>query len=83
MKNVQISLPDDLAQDAAAAGLLAPETLQAVLRDCLRQRAQQGIKALMTATENDVTDAANEAEIVAMVREVRARRRVEQARSSQ
>ncbi len=37
MKNVQISLPDDLARDAAEAGLLDSEALQAVLRDCLRK----------------------------------------------
>ncbi len=76
MKNVQISLPDDLARDAAEAGLLAPETLQAVLRDCLRQRAVKGIKELW-ATANDMTDDANEAEIMALVHEVRARRPTE------
>ena len=42
MKNVQISLPDDLARDAAAAGLLESEVLEAVLRDCLEQRERSG-----------------------------------------
>ena len=38
MKNVQITLPDDLARDAAAAGLLETEALETLLRDCLEQR---------------------------------------------
>ncbi len=38
MKEVRISLPDDLARDAAAAGLLESEMLESVLRDCLEQR---------------------------------------------
>lgn len=42
MKNVQIFLPDDLARDAAAAGLLESEVLEAVLRDCLKQHAKSG-----------------------------------------
>jgi hypothetical protein len=35
MINVQISLPDALAQDAARAGLLDPETLAGILREQL------------------------------------------------
>jgi hypothetical protein len=81
MINVQISLPDDLARDATDAGLLAPETLQAVLRDCLRQRAVREIRGSWAASD-DGTDDANEAELVAIVRQVRARRRLEQASSS-
>ena len=42
MKNVQISLPDDLVRDATAAGLLESEVLEAVLRDCLEQREKSG-----------------------------------------
>ncbi len=37
MKNVQISLPDDLARDAADAGLLDPVQLEALLRASLKQ----------------------------------------------
>jgi hypothetical protein len=37
MKNVQISLPDDLARDAAEAGLLDPVQLEALLRASLQQ----------------------------------------------
>jgi predicted flap endonuclease-1-like 5' DNA nuclease len=37
MKNVQISLPDDLARDAALAGLLDPAQIEALLRASLKQ----------------------------------------------
>jgi hypothetical protein len=37
MKNVQISLPDDLARDAAEAGLLDPAQLEVLLRASLKQ----------------------------------------------
>ena len=37
MKNVEISLPDDLARDAAEAGLLDPAQLEALLRASLKQ----------------------------------------------
>lgn len=37
MKIVQISLPDDLARDAAQAGLLGPAQMEALLRASLKQ----------------------------------------------
>jgi hypothetical protein len=37
MKIVHISLPDDLARDAAEAGLLDPAQLEALLRASLKQ----------------------------------------------
>jgi hypothetical protein len=36
MTKVQITLPDALAQEAASAGLLAPQTIERILRDQLR-----------------------------------------------
>jgi len=37
MTTVQITLPDALAQEAAQAGLLAPEKMERILRERLRQ----------------------------------------------
>lgn len=36
MTTVQITLPDALAQEATEAGLLAPETIEQILREQLR-----------------------------------------------
>ena len=48
MKNVQITLPDDLARDAAALGLLEAEAFEALVRNWLiRQKANTTERALV------------------------------------
>ncbi|NML13432.1 hypothetical protein [Azohydromonas caseinilytica] len=37
MATIEITLPDDLAQQAADAGLLAPEAIEHLLREALRR----------------------------------------------
>ena len=39
MTTVQITLPDELAQTSAIAGLLCTDAMEAMLRDQLRRRA--------------------------------------------
>jgi post-segregation antitoxin (ccd killing protein) len=46
MTTVQIQLPDELAQDAQAAGLLAPEAIEAMLREQLRKQAGETLQAM-------------------------------------
>jgi hypothetical protein len=41
MTTVQITLPDQLAREAQAAGLLTPEELERLVRDALRARRLQ------------------------------------------
>ncbi len=48
MTTVQITLPDALAQEAAQAGLLAPEKLERMLRDGLRQERINRMKSART-----------------------------------
>jgi hypothetical protein len=43
---IQIQLPDELAQDAQAAGLLTPEAMAAMLREQLRKQAGESLRAL-------------------------------------
>jgi hypothetical protein len=45
MTVVQITLPDALAQEAANAGLLAPEKIERMLREGLRQERIERMKA--------------------------------------
>ena len=52
MTTVQIQLPDELAQDAQAAGLLAPEAMAAMLREQLKKQAGEALRA-MWAREPD------------------------------
>ena len=42
---VRIDLPDRLAHDAQAAGMLTPKALRGMLRDAMRRRAAQTLLA--------------------------------------
>jgi hypothetical protein len=66
MTKVQLSLPDELAKAAGEAGLLAPDAMQAMLRDRLRTAglaslekawAKAGDKAPSEADERLITEA--------------------------
>ena len=46
MTTVQIQLPDELAQDAQAAGLLTPEAMAAMLREQLRKQAGESLRTM-------------------------------------
>lgn len=46
MTTIQIQLPDDLAQDARAAGLLVPDAIERLLRERLRQQAGDALRAM-------------------------------------
>ena len=53
MTVVQITLPDGLAQEAASAGLLAPETIARILRERLRaDRIERMAATRATLAEN-------------------------------
>lgn len=46
MTTIQIQLPDDLAQDAQAAGLLNAEAIERLLRERLRLQAGDALRAM-------------------------------------
>ena len=76
MTTVQITLPDELAQKAAAAGLLSPEAMEAMLRDQLRRRAGEQLQAMWRRMPFEALTPEIEQEIVEEVRKVRAERRL-------
>ena len=49
MTTVQIVLPDALAQEAATAGLLAPENIERILRERLRADRVERMKTARAA----------------------------------
>ena len=49
MTTVQITLPDALAQEATQAGLLAPDKIERILRDRLRQGRIDSLKTARAA----------------------------------
>jgi post-segregation antitoxin (ccd killing protein) len=75
MTTVQITLPDELAQKAASAGLLSAEAIEAMLREQLRRQAADALRAMWERAPADELTPEVEQEIVDEVRAVRAERR--------
>lgn len=77
MTNITVSLPDDLAQQAQAAGLLRPAALETLLREAMKRRDIGELFASiekLNALEPALTEVEIDAEIAA-ARAERARRR--------
>ena len=75
MTTVQITLPDELAKQAEAAGLLASDVIGRMIEEALRIQAG---RKLLAITESLATEELTDEEmqrIVAVVREVRTERR--------
>jgi hypothetical protein len=74
MAEVTLQLPDSLAKDAEAAGLLAPDAMQALLREALRRQAGQAIAATRDAVAQAGIRPVPLDEVEAMVRGIRSGR---------
>ena len=68
MKEVRISLPDDLARNAERAGLLAPEAMQALLRDKLREDAIENLRQAWSRMGDEEPSPEDEALIAEAIR---------------
>ncbi len=78
---LKLSLPDQLANQAKAAGLLTSESIERLVRDAIRKAAAQRLievgKRLREPGTPEITEADLEAELKAVraeLREARARR---------
>jgi FKBP-type peptidyl-prolyl cis-trans isomerase (trigger factor) len=76
MTTVQITLPDELAQEATNAGLLSAEAMEAMLREQLRRRAGKALRGVWRRAPQAELTPEIEQEIVEEVRKVRAERRM-------
>ncbi|MBP9229541.1 MAG: hypothetical protein KBF41_15850 [Azonexus sp.] len=75
MTTIQIQLPDDLAQDAQAAGLLNAEAIERLLRERLRLQAGDALRAMWERLPNEELTPEIEDMINEEVQAVRAERR--------
>lgn len=85
MTNVQISLPDELARDAQAAGLLSSDALEKLLREAIERRTavDRMFAAMDRAAAAELPEMTMEqiqAEVDAVRAERRARHEHERAR---
>ena len=78
---LKLSLPDQLANQAKAAGLLTSESIERLVRDAIRKAAAQRLiefgKRLREPGTSEIAEAELEAELKAVraeLREARARR---------
>ena len=53
MTSIEIQLPDKLAQDAQAAGLLTPEAIERLLREQLRKQAGEALRDMWTCAPRE------------------------------
>jgi len=74
MKQVTVTLPDDIAQQAQQAGLLKPEAIASMLVEAMRQRRVDRLAATMDKLA-DLTPQLSEAEIDAEIQVARIARR--------
>lgn len=75
MTTIQIQIPDDLAQDAQAAGLLNPEAIERLLRERLRRQAGDALRAMWNRMPVEELTPETEEIINEEVRAARAERR--------
>ena len=74
MTTIQIQLPDDLAQDAQAAGLLTPDAIERLLRERLRRQAGDALRAMWNRMPREELTPEIEEMVNEEVRAVRAER---------
>jgi len=74
MTTVQIELPEELARRAREAGLLAPESIERVLREALRREAFEELLSVAERVEAAGIPPMSMAEINAEIHAYRAER---------
>ncbi|KAB2842611.1 MAG: hypothetical protein HYZ17_08605 [Betaproteobacteria bacterium] len=72
--DLKLTLPDQLAREAQAAGLLTPEAMEEMLRERLRKRAGEQLLSMMQKLHDANTPPMSMDEIQEEVRAVRAER---------
>jgi len=82
MTELTVTLPDDLAREAGTAGLLAPDALERLLRDAVRQRAIEELKQAMDRMAAVDGPVMTPEEIQEEIRAARAERRAREARAA-
>jgi len=79
LREITLILPDDLADEAEASGLLTPDTLEQIIRDEIKRRKTDRLFDIMdrlaVADKGELT----EADVAAEIRAYRAEKRADRA----
>jgi hypothetical protein len=81
MTTLTIDLPDNIAKEAKAAGLLTPEALAQLLKDAVRRQAGRRLLDVAQRIQAAGIPPMSDEEIVAEVKVARAERRARQAKA--
>jgi hypothetical protein len=71
MTTIQITLPDELAQQAAHAGLLSAECMENLLREQLRRQAGEALQAMWQKAPAEELTPEMERDIIELVHQAR------------
>ena len=82
MTTVEITLPDQLAEEAKRAGLLAPDAIERMVREAIRRRALAELEQAMDRMAAAAGPTMTPEEIQEEIRAARAGRRVREARAA-
>jgi post-segregation antitoxin (ccd killing protein) len=82
MTTVEITLPDQLAEEAKRAGLLAPDAIERLVREAIRRRALTELKEAMDRMAAADGPTMTPEEIQEEIRAARAERRAQEARAT-
>lgn len=82
MTTIEIELPDSLAREAKAAGLLAPAAAERMVREAIRRRALAELREAMDRMAAVEGAMMTPEEIQAEIRAARAQRRARDARAA-
>ena len=78
MKNFQITLPDDLARDAAEVGLLSGDNLEQLFRDALKASRKSSLRAAIDRmADNSLGPAMSPEDVAVEIAKFRAQRRAD------
>jgi post-segregation antitoxin (ccd killing protein) len=81
LREITLTLPDDLAEEAEASGLLTPGTLEQIIREEIKRRKTDRLFDIMdrlaVADKGDLT----EADVAAEIQAYRAEKRADRAGS--
>jgi hypothetical protein len=82
MTTLEISLPDGLAKEAKAAGLLSPDAIERMVREAIRRRAMEELKQAMDRMAAVAGPVMTPEEIQEEIKAARAERRAREARAA-
>lgn len=80
MTRITVSLPEEVAERAKAAGLLSDIAIQSLLEDAMRRKAGRKLLAVADRLRTTNLPSMSDDEIVAEVKAVRAERRARRQR---